>query len=144
MRLVPSTRKSLMRLTIVCVMPVFRSMFAVALDLMTDWRNTPGAIELLPFFDCKTYNLFIPSYRSLRLCIATFRNMASLLGLMMPPLIAHGLWTCCAGLSLGRLRTIECHTHHSEFDLYCFAQTVSLKLQGRPRCMCYGKAAISL
>ena len=27
------------------------SMFAVALELMRDWRNTPGATELLPFFD---------------------------------------------------------------------------------------------
>lgn len=27
------------------------SMFAIACDLMRDWRNTPGALELLPFFD---------------------------------------------------------------------------------------------
>ena len=27
------------------------SMFAVALELMRDWRNTPGSKELLPFFD---------------------------------------------------------------------------------------------
>ncbi len=27
------------------------SMFAVACELMRDWRNTPGAPELLPFFD---------------------------------------------------------------------------------------------
>ena len=27
------------------------SMFAVACELMRDWRNTPGATELLPFFD---------------------------------------------------------------------------------------------
>ena len=27
------------------------SMFAVALELMRDWRNTPGAHEMLPFFD---------------------------------------------------------------------------------------------
>ena len=27
------------------------SMFAVALELMRDWRNTPGAPEMLPFFD---------------------------------------------------------------------------------------------
>ncbi|EMD31096.1 hypothetical protein CERSUDRAFT_69600 [Gelatoporia subvermispora B] len=27
------------------------SMFAVACELMRDWRNTPGAKELLPFFD---------------------------------------------------------------------------------------------
>lgn len=27
------------------------SMFAIACELMRDWRNTPGAPELLPFFD---------------------------------------------------------------------------------------------
>ena len=27
------------------------SSFAVVLDLMRDWRNTPGALELLPYFD---------------------------------------------------------------------------------------------
>ncbi|KAF9069187.1 Isochorismatase-like protein [Rhodocollybia butyracea] len=27
------------------------SMFAVACDLMRDWRNTPGSLELMPFFD---------------------------------------------------------------------------------------------
>jgi len=27
------------------------SMFAIAADLMKDWRNGPGALELLPFFD---------------------------------------------------------------------------------------------
>ena len=27
------------------------SMFAVACELMRDWRNTPGTPELLPFFD---------------------------------------------------------------------------------------------
>jgi len=27
------------------------SLFAVVLDLMRDWRNTPGSLELLPFFD---------------------------------------------------------------------------------------------
>ncbi|KAF9022766.1 Isochorismatase hydrolase [Hymenopellis radicata] len=27
------------------------SMFAIACDLMRDWRNTPGAMELLPFYD---------------------------------------------------------------------------------------------
>lgn len=27
------------------------SMFAVALELMRDWRSTPGASEMLPFFD---------------------------------------------------------------------------------------------
>jgi hypothetical protein len=26
-------------------------MFAVTMDLMRDWRNTPGTPELLPFFD---------------------------------------------------------------------------------------------
>ena len=27
------------------------SSFAVVLDLMRDWRNTPGSLELLPYFD---------------------------------------------------------------------------------------------
>ncbi|KAF8900916.1 Isochorismatase hydrolase [Mucidula mucida] len=27
------------------------SMFAIACDLMRDWRSTPGALELLPFYD---------------------------------------------------------------------------------------------
>lgn len=27
------------------------SMFAVALELMRDWRSTPGTPEMLPFFD---------------------------------------------------------------------------------------------
>ena len=27
------------------------SMFAVACELMRDWRNTPGAPELMPYFD---------------------------------------------------------------------------------------------
>ena len=27
------------------------SMFAVALELMRDWRNTPGTPEMMPFFD---------------------------------------------------------------------------------------------
>ncbi|KAJ3557589.1 hypothetical protein NM688_g1390 [Phlebia brevispora] len=33
------------------------SMFAVALELMRDWRDTPGAPELLPFFD-----KYLPEY----------------------------------------------------------------------------------
>ncbi|KAI0089630.1 ycaC protein [Irpex rosettiformis] len=33
------------------------SMFAVALELMRDWRNTPGTKEMLPFFD-----QFLPEY----------------------------------------------------------------------------------
>jgi hypothetical protein len=27
------------------------SMFAVVLELMRDWRNTPGAATVLPYFD---------------------------------------------------------------------------------------------
>jgi len=27
------------------------SLFAIIGDLMGDWRNTPGAAELMPFFD---------------------------------------------------------------------------------------------
>lgn len=27
------------------------SMFAITTDLMRDWRNTPGALEMLPYYD---------------------------------------------------------------------------------------------
>ncbi len=27
------------------------SLFAISLELMRDWRNTPGAAEMLPFYD---------------------------------------------------------------------------------------------
>lgn len=27
------------------------SLFSIVCDLMRDWRNTPGALELLPYFD---------------------------------------------------------------------------------------------
>jgi hypothetical protein len=33
------------------------SMFAIVCDLMRDWRNTPGANELMPFFD-----KYMPAY----------------------------------------------------------------------------------
>lgn len=33
------------------------SMFAVALELMRDWRDTPGTTELLPFFDTYVFRL---------------------------------------------------------------------------------------
>jgi len=33
------------------------SMFAVACDLMRDWRNTPGAAELFPFYDRYVSNI---------------------------------------------------------------------------------------
>ncbi|TBU43081.1 ycaC protein [Dichomitus squalens] len=33
------------------------SMFAVALELMRDWRNTPGTKEMMPFFDT-----YLPEY----------------------------------------------------------------------------------
>jgi hypothetical protein len=33
------------------------SQFAISTDLMRDWRNTPGSVELLPFYD--TYVLWI-------------------------------------------------------------------------------------
>ena len=35
------------------------SMFAITTDLMRDWRNTPGAPELLPYYD--KYVSFFPS-----------------------------------------------------------------------------------
>jgi hypothetical protein len=33
------------------------SQFAISTDLMRDWRNTPGSLELLPFYD--TYVLWM-------------------------------------------------------------------------------------
>ncbi len=33
------------------------SMFAIVCDLMRDWRNTPGAAELFPWFD-----KYMPAY----------------------------------------------------------------------------------
>lgn len=33
------------------------SSFAIANELMRDWRNTPGAKEMLPFFD-----KYLPTY----------------------------------------------------------------------------------
>ena len=35
------------------------SMFAVACELMRDWRNTPGTKELMPFFDQYVTHLFL-------------------------------------------------------------------------------------
>ncbi|KAJ7890673.1 Isochorismatase-like protein [Mycena olivaceomarginata] len=36
------------------------SQFAVATDLMRDWRNTPGSVELLPFFDTYLTHVRLP------------------------------------------------------------------------------------
>lgn len=41
------------------------SMFAVSLELMRDWRNTPGAPEMMPFFDqwvlFSTFEIYLES-----------------------------------------------------------------------------------
>ena len=36
---------------------VLQGMFAIVMDLMRDWRNTPGSLELLPFLD-----QYLPTY----------------------------------------------------------------------------------
>lgn len=30
---------------------VLQGFFAIVMDLMRDWRNTPGSLQLLPFLD---------------------------------------------------------------------------------------------
>ncbi len=30
---------------------VLQGLFAIVMDLMRDWRNTPGSLQLLPFLD---------------------------------------------------------------------------------------------
>jgi hypothetical protein len=50
-----STSVSLARRSTACVQ--IQSNFGLATDLMRDWRNTPGAPELLPYFD-----EYLPSY----------------------------------------------------------------------------------
>ena len=30
---------------------ILQGMFAIVMDLMRDWRNTPGSLQLLPFLD---------------------------------------------------------------------------------------------
>lgn len=36
---------------------VLQGMFAIVMDLMRDWRNTPGSLQLLPFLDT-----YLPAY----------------------------------------------------------------------------------
>ena len=36
---------------------VLQGMFAIMMDLMRDWRNTPGSLEILPFLD-----QYLPAY----------------------------------------------------------------------------------
>ena len=36
---------------------VLMGMFSVAMDLMRDWRNTPGSAQVLPFLD-----QYLPAY----------------------------------------------------------------------------------
>lgn len=30
---------------------ILQGLFAIVMDLMRDWRNTPGSLQLLPFLD---------------------------------------------------------------------------------------------
>ena len=36
---------------------ILQGMFAIVMDLMRDWRNTPGSLEILPFLD-----QYLPAY----------------------------------------------------------------------------------
>lgn len=36
---------------------ILQGLFAIVMDLMRDWRNTPGSLQLLPFLD-----QFLPVY----------------------------------------------------------------------------------
>jgi nicotinamidase-related amidase len=51
------------------------SWFAIVCDLMRDWRNTPGATELMPFFD-----MYMPAYGM----VARAHKAAILNGTIMP------------------------------------------------------------
>jgi hypothetical protein len=51
------------------------SMFSVACDLMRDWRNTPGAKELLPFFDRHVLDFL--SFRDILIAYVDIRYLAT-------------------------------------------------------------------
>ncbi|CAL1702580.1 unnamed protein product [Somion occarium] len=55
------------------------SMFAVALELMRDWRSTPGATEMLPFFDT-----YLPEYGFLARAHDAAVDNGTLSGLVAP------------------------------------------------------------
>lgn len=51
--------------------------FAIIADLMRDWRNTPGAAEVLPFLD--KYELFQLYEGVVVLCLLTPQQICSVL-----------------------------------------------------------------
>ncbi|KAI0797343.1 ycaC protein [Irpex lacteus] len=55
------------------------SMFAVACELMRDWRNTPGTPEMLPFFD-----KFLPEYGFLARAHDSAIKTGALTGVTLP------------------------------------------------------------
>ena len=54
---------------------ILQGMFAIAMDLMRDWRNTPGSLQVLPFLD-----QYLPIYGY----IARHHEAAVLNGTMVP------------------------------------------------------------
>ena len=36
---------------------ILQGMFAIVMDLMRDWRNTPGSLQVLPWLD-----VYLPAY----------------------------------------------------------------------------------
>ena len=54
---------------------ILQGMFAIVMDLMRDWRNTPGSLQILPFLD-----QYLPIYGY----IARHHEAAVLNGTMVP------------------------------------------------------------
>lgn len=54
---------------------ILQGMFAVVMDLMRDWRNTPGSLQVLPFLD-----QYLPAYGF----VARHHEAAVLNGTLVP------------------------------------------------------------
>lgn len=54
---------------------ILQGMFAIAMDLMRDWRNTPGSLQVLPFLD-----QYLPAYGF----VARHHEAAVLNGILVP------------------------------------------------------------
>lgn len=54
---------------------ILQGMFAIAMDLMRDWRNTPGSLQVLPFLD-----QYLPAYGF----VARHHEAAVLNGTLVP------------------------------------------------------------
>ena len=78
------------------------SMFAVACELMRDWRSTPGAKEMMPFFDTCVFFFVGRQARQgaephAHGMIGTFRSMGSWRGRTMRRLPTGRLRVCSCG-----------------------------------------------